>query len=993
MAAGHLLLVFLVFAGMKLFFLRWGRAVRQLPLLALTFWVLLGLVPDMARASHIRAGDIQARVDTTGGNPRRIFFKLTLYTDLVGVNNNPPVVQDEVTIFFGDGTVQEHIRRTTPSAVPIPSSPDTGLNTYLFEHTFPSARKFVVSFIGENRNEGIRNMTDSKNQTFYISTTIQIDPALGLNHSPVLNAPAIDKAGTRQVFLHNPAGSDADGDSLAYKLIACQQVRLGVNGTLIAGGGTNIPLPDTCTNYRYPNDPRITGAANPVQVAYNGVPVGVPNDAAIFKQDIATGQITWNAPILAGYYNIAFKVEEWRRSATGLRKIGEVIRDMQIIVRSTLNLRPELTVPADICVVAGESVRGTVTAVDGTAPGYQTQSAIQLFAYGGMIPPATFTQSVAGPPQAQGEFVWRTDCGDIARLPHQVVFKAQDTPTSPGDPVLVDVRTWNIRVVGPPPQNVQATAIVQSGLNSALLTWDRYTCSNARKLYIYRREGAVGTTPGPCETGIPASSGYMLIKTLDDATLTSFTDSNINASSSGLERGKTYCYRIYADFQLPAGGESLASVEACVTFAGRQALLKNVDITQTSTTDGHIDVRWTKPDPGNGAPFVGPLGYRLSRSESTTPTVFVPVRTFTSLNDTVLTDTGLNTQNVQYIYKLEFFATPNGREVVESGPLASSVRTTAVPNGLTNTVAVNWKYQVPWDNSLPQQPTTIYRRSSGGTYVQIGTAQSTATGGSYVDRDPNLRQQEEYCYYVQTDGRYPGVTYLASLLNKSQERCVVITAVPCDPVLTLLPTNCDSLAALQEFPTANVRYSNNLRWTLGNTPTGCKAEASYYRIFYRAGTTGAYMLIDSTSQTSYMHRNLDFSGGCYQVQAVDQYGVRSNLSNEACQDNCVFFVLPNIFTPNGDGKNDTFRPKNSSPLRRVHFTAFNRWGVKIFENTTNAAIFINWDGGGASGEAGSSSGKVADGVYFYQAEVEFADNNNTKRTYKGWVEVLRNESR
>jgi len=970
---------------MKLFFLRWGRAVRQLPLLALTLWAMLGLLPDTAEASHIRAGDIQARVDTTGANPRRIFFKLTLYTDLVGLNNNPPVVQDEVTIFFGDGTVQEHIRRTTPGAITIPSSPDTGLNIYLFEHTFPSAREFKVSFIGENRNEGIRNMTNSANQTFYISTTIRIDPTLGLNHTPVLNAPAVDKAGTSQVFLHNPAGSDADGDSLSYKLVSCKQVKLGVNGTLIAGGGTNIPVPDTCDNYRYPKDPQITGAANPVQVAYNGVPAGVPRAPAIFVQNPATGQITWNAPVLAGFYNIAFKVEEWRRSAGGIRKIGEVVRDMQIIVRNTLNLRPELTVPADVCVVAGDAVRGIVTAADGTAPGYQGQTAIQLFAYGGMVPPATFTQSAVGPPLARGEFLWKTECGDVARLPHQVVFKAQDTPASPGDPVLVDVRTWNIRVVGPPPQNLQATASVLGGRNSALLTWDRYTCGNAQNLYVYRREGAVGTTPGPCETGIPASSGYVRIGTVTAATM-SFVDTNLN---QGLDRGKTYCYRIYADFALPAGGESLASAEACATFAGRQALLKNVDITQTSTTDGHIDVRWTRPDPGNGAPFVAPLGYRILRSQSTAPTAFVPVRTFTSLDDTMLTDTGLNTQDVQYIYKLEFFSTPGGREVVENGPVASSIRTSAVPNGLTNSIMVSWKHEVPWDNSLPQQPTTIYRRNPGGTFVPIGTAQSTATGGSYVDRDPSLRKQETYCYYVQTDGRYPGVNYLTSLLNKSQERCVVLTDVPCDPILTLLPTNCDSLAGLQEFPTASIRYTNNLRWTLGNSPNGCKAEASYYRIFYRAGTAGPYTLIDSVSQTSYTHSNLDFSGGCYQVQAVDQYGVRSNLSNEACQDNCVFFVLPNIFTPNGDGKNDTFRPKNSSPLRRVHFTAFNRWGVKVFENTTNAAIFINWDGGGASGENGNSNSKVVDGVYFYQAEVEFADNNNTRRTYKGWVEVAR----
>ena len=110
----------------------------------------------------------------------------------------------------------------------------------------------------------------------------------------------------------------------------------------------------------------------------------------------------------------------------------------------------------------------------------------------------------------------------------------------------------------------------------------------------------------------------------------------------------------------------------------------------------------------------------------------------------------------------------------------------------------------------------------------------------------------------------------------------------------------------------------------------------------------------------------------------------------ACQDNCVFFKLPNIFTPNGDAQNAVFRPKNYSPVRSIHFQAYNRWGVKVFENTTTAndRILINWDGGGPTGETVTSR-KVSDGVYFYLAEVEFADFSNTKRTYKGWVEIVR----
>ena len=141
-----------------------------------------------------------------------------------------------------------------------------------------------------------------------------------------------------------------------------------------------------------------------------------------------------------------------------------------------------------------------------------------------------------------------------------------------------------------------------------------------------------------------------------------------------------------------------------------------------------------------------------------------------------------------------------------------------------------------------------------------------------------------------------------------------------------------------------------------------------------------------------MHSDLTFSGGCYAVQGVVASGALSDTSNVACQDNCLFFKLPNIFTPNGDGANDQFRPKNSSPVRRVHFQAFNRWGTKVFENTTTAddPVLINWDGGGPTGESGNgTSAKVSDGVYFYLAEVEFADFANTRRTYKGWVEIVR----
>src|SRR6476661_889188 len=776
------------------------RALLRWPLLILL--VALGLRPGTAAASHIRAGDIQARIDTTGVNPRRVFFKMVLYTD-----NSSSVDEDAVTIFFGDGTSSGN--RAIPRAGSrqvVPGSPDTSVNIYLFEHTFPSSGRFVVSYIGENRNAGVRNMENSDQQSFYISTTIQIDPLLGRNRSPVLNAPAVDKAGINQVYLHNPAASDADGDSLSFKLRTCQQVPGGVAGT-ISPPGTNRPQPVTCAGYRFPDDTRVTPGITPVQVPYAGVPAGQPGNPAIFVLDVNTGQITWNAPALVGYYNVAFVVEEWRRTPIGARLIGEVIRDMQNIVRATNNIRPTITVPADICVVAGTPVTGTVTATDGSAPG-AGPSPITLFAYGGMLPPATFTQTQTGPPLASGTFRWTPDCSNIAQLPQQVVFKAQDTPQSPVDPPLIDQRVWRITVVGPPPQNLQAARRISPVGLSTLLTWNRYLCQNASAIYIYRKENPSTFNPGPCETGIPASAGYTRIATVTAATQSFIDENMVNGVARGLDRGKTYCYRIYAEFPLPAGGASIASQEACITFPGRVAQLTNVDVDRTDATNGQITVRWTQPRTAdNNLSFDGPAGYRISRGQGLNPT-FTALRTITSLTDTVLVDTGLNTQDQQYTYKLEFFyaasSTPGAQEVVETAPTASSVRIATVPNGLSNEITVSWSYQVPWDNT--QRPVTIYRRQAGGSFTSVGTAPTTATGGSYVDRDPSLRKFQTYCYYVQTEGRYLPTGYLSSLLNKSQERCAELTDQPCTPVLTLLPTNCDSLAALPEFPTATQRY-------------------------------------------------------------------------------------------------------------------------------------------------------------------------------------------
>ncbi|MVN76938.1 hypothetical protein GO988_11440, partial [Hymenobacter sp. HMF4947] len=547
-------------------------------LLALVILGLGWLAPQAAWATHIRAGDIQSRVDNVTGNPNHLLFRLTIYRD-----KSAPAHQElpETYVYFGDGSGLNGndkdangtalMTRTSDAAA---STADTEVLYFDFEHTYAGAGSYLVSFVGENRNAGIINMVNSVNTSFYISSTVTINPAYGLNHSPVLRAPAVDKAGLGQVFLHNPAAYDADGDSLAFKLRTCQQVVNGNSAALIA---SKRPMPVDCDHYVYPNDQSIVPGAK--QVPYTGVPAGDPSSNALLVQDPYNGQITWNAPARAGYYNIAFTVEEWRRTANGIRLIGTVIRDMQIIVTATNNLPPTLIVPPDVCVVAGTPVVLNVSATDGVGTGAQgAPTPVALFAYSGILPPATFTQTSTGT-TSSGTFRWTPDCSNVANQPYTVVFKAQDSPsTASGAPILIDEKTVRITVIGPPPQNVRGVPGASGTSLVSLVTWDRYTCQNASQLLIFRKEGPFPFTPGPCQTGLPAGSGYVQVGAVSPTT-TTFTDTN---NGTGLVRGKTYCYRIYAVFLLPAGGASIVSNETCVTFSGRSARLTNVDVNTTS---------------------------------------------------------------------------------------------------------------------------------------------------------------------------------------------------------------------------------------------------------------------------------------------------------------------------------------------------------------------------------------------------------------------------
>jgi gliding motility-associated-like protein len=88
--------------------------------------------------------------------------------------------------------------------------------------------------------------------------------------------------------------------------------------------------------------------------------------------------------------------------------------------------------------------------------------------------------------------------------------------------------------------------------------------------------------------------------------------------------------------------------------------------------------------------------------------------------------------------------------------------------------------------------------------------------------------------------------------------------------------------------------------------------------------------------------------------ASNTQGCLDSVTQILVVDEDIFLNVPNVFTPNGDGKNDSFFI-DSKGLSTLNVLIFNRWGTMIYEiNSLNGV----WDGK-------TSSGDAPDGTYFF----------------------------
>ncbi len=853
--------------------------------------IVLSLLAIRAGATHNRAGEI-------------IYEHVSGYTYKVTIITitkvSAPADRPWLKIYWGDepesilDTDLDSLSRAVELFYP---NSDAKRNEYYGYHTYAGPGIYNLRVEDPNRNGGVMNITNSIQQVFGIQTQLIISPGLGHNNSVQLLNPPTQEACIYQPWMHNPAAYDPDGDSLAYELVPC----LGEDGLPLSLG--DIPA------WKLPNE--VTSETTD-----------------LFTIDAYTGNVLWTVPLLAGEYNIAIKISEFRDGIL----IGYVIRDMQITVVTCNNIPPVILPINDKCVTAGDDIWFQLIASDPNGDN------ITMQAFGGPLSnvshPATFNPS-------SYIFSWEPLCEEIRYQPYQMTFQATDD----GYVNLSYIETMSITVVAPEVQNPAANPIN----NTIEVSWSSHACSPIFSDYqatevdylIYRRNGLFGFDPSNCELGVPDYTGYEWIATVPNVNSTVYLDENVNF-------GANYCYMVVARW--PDGALSYASDEVCAQLSKEVPVVTQVSVVETSFDLGVDTVTWSPPSELDVIQYPGPYQYqlyhRIAGSASENLIWTTPSSADFMLLDTAFVHQGINTIGVSNTYRVELLS--DGFSVGFSND-AMSPWLSLTP--LDNAVQVAVVEDVPWDNLRYQ----YYRKSE--TDVDFVLFLDTTINGII---DTGLINNQPYCYKVRLIGTYGNPTIKDPLVNWSQEACAqpYDQEPPCPPLVTV---ESDCL-----IPTMSIHWSK----------PQCADDVTGYKVYYTPIYGGTFELMATLTDPmdTVWTINADSSGntiaGCYVVTALDSLNLWPNgqyqqnesaFSDSICVDNCPFYDLPNVYTPNGDESNDWYQAYPYRSIDHVEMKIFNRWGTLVYQ-TENPSI--DWKG------LDQQTGELCeDGVFYYTITV------------------------
>lgn len=859
-------------------------------------------------ATHQKAAEMM--VEHVSGYTYRVILITYTYTQ-------SSVDRPQLEVFWGDGN-SSVLDRTKEQIL----SNDTKMNYYTGEHTYAGPGRYQLYMEDPNRNSGVINVPNSVLTPMYVSTTILISPWLEGNSTPVTTrSPVDDNACLGQLYVHNPAVYDPDGDSVSYRLIPCR-----------TGGGEPVP------GYTYP-------AASDT-----------------FYIDGYRGDLVWKNPLAQGEYNVAFLIEEWRDGI----KIGDVTRDMQIIVRTCSNQPPYIESLEEICIEEGQELKFPIWVRD------QNQNHLSLEADGEVMN-GNYSAGVNllgyQPDSAVFEFFWKTSPGDARLNPYQLYLRAFDN----GDPVLSGVKTIMIHVLASPPEWGRVEALPQG----VELHWRSVSNPDVSGYALYRRDFLASEVEVDSCTRGTGDTSYRFIASLP-ASDTSFLDTDVI-------QGRDYCYKVVATF--PDRSESKASVPVCVQAYNDAPLPVRASVLTTSAENGSIEVCWVRPKnydiDKEDDYFYRLFGGILSES-------MVQLGEFPFDSSICFVDTSLNTENYRYAYMVQLDTvggssqggSPFSSDTVYSMFLRSQDR--------IRRVDLSWEDETPWKTLRYD----IFRREldealPGKWGLEDGWEHVGSVGsGQYAFSDTSAVPSVRYEYCVRSVGMYGSALPSDTLYNLSnQVQGSAWLGSPCKPYLFLADSRCEPLQYTLVWDYDSL-YDPSLGYA--GTPSmsmdekdDCESAVSHYDVYRRISSEDEFEWIASVEDKRYEDKEAESLFCEYQIEAVgiSQEVVPSNIVSVSNWD-CFEFDLPNVFTPNGDGVNEVWRARNFTPVQKFSLQVVNRWGVKVYSASSPD---FEWNG-----KLQGNGTDCPDGPYFYMAEFEAVwDGKTFRRILTGSVTILR----
>lgn len=245
-------------------------------------------------------------------------------------------------------------------------------------------------------------------------------------------------------------------------------------------------------------------------------------------------------------------------------------------------------------------------------------------------------------------------------------------------------------------------------------------------------------------------------------------------------------------------------------------------------------------------------------------------------------------------------------------------------------------------------PSAVITPSSGTTFCAGGsvTLNGSGTGSTFLWVPGNSTASS---INANTSGTY---LYIATNSCGTDTASIAVTA---DNVTALFTTSTVlGLAPLTvNFTNTSSASANNFIWNFGDNSTSTGISPS---VIYQ--NPGSYVVTLTAMSST----------GC-----MDSYSVTVIVMGEASS-----LLIPNIFTPNGDGINDQFRA-NGIGIDQFECKIYDRWGVPMAEL---ASIQSGWDGRISSGA------KASDGTYYYIMKAKGWDGKEYNET--GYVQLIGN---